>query len=121
MYNPDLMAELVSVPVEPFAVRGRLLLDGALVPGAVVVDGSTIREVAREGGGAAGSLPAQVIDAAIVTPGLIDLQVSGGFGHEVGGDPEALRALAAALPATGVTAFLPTLISGSAAQYQAAF
>src|SRR4051794_14407307 len=108
------MVTLALVPSSPFAVRGRLLLDGALAPGAVAAGGGAIREVIAERDIAAARLPAEVIDAAIVTPGLIDLQVNGGFGHEVGGDPAALRALAAALPATGVTAFLPTLISSGA-------
>jgi N-acetylglucosamine-6-phosphate deacetylase len=115
------MSSLANVPVGPFAVRGRLLIDGALVRGAIVIDGGAVRAVLRDDEITAGRMPAEVIDAAIVTPGLIDLQVNGGFGYEVGGDAEALRALAAALPATGVTAFLPTLISGSTAQYRAAF
>jgi N-acetylglucosamine-6-phosphate deacetylase len=48
---------------------------------------------------------------------LIDLQVNGGYGFEVGDDPAALVALAQRLPATGVTAFLPTLVSRTAEQY----
>jgi N-acetylglucosamine-6-phosphate deacetylase len=59
--------------------------------------------------------------AAYVAPGFIDLQVNGGFGHEVGADPAALRALAAWLPRTGVTAFLPTLVSRSEADYAGCF
>ena len=59
--------------------------------------------------------------AAYVAPGFLDLQVNGAFGHEVGADPRALRALAAALPATGVTAFLPTLVSRPEADYAACF
>jgi N-acetylglucosamine-6-phosphate deacetylase len=54
-----------------------------------------------------------------VSPGLIDLQVNGGFGVEVGGDAAALRALAARLPSTGVTTFLPTAVSSGAAEYRA--
>ncbi len=98
-------------PGAPAAARGRLLVDGALVPGAVVFGGGRILEVIRGEAIPAERLPAQVFDAAIVTPGLIDLQVNGGFGFEVGADAEALRALAERLPATGVTAFLPTLVS----------
>ena len=45
------------------------------------------------------------------SPGFIDLQVNGGFGVEVGDDAEAIRVLARRLPETGVTAFLPTIIT----------
>ena len=66
-----------------------------------------------------GPLPAPRLDADIVSPGLVDLQVNGAFGLEVGGDPGALRALAAQLPSTGVTTFLPTAVSSGAADYRA--
>jgi len=99
------------------SVAGRLLLDGALVEGAVVVEGDRIVEVRA---GASGELPGLRLDAAIVSPGLIDLQCNGGFGLEVGGDAAALRGLAAHLPETGVTAFLPTVISSGPPEYRAA-
>jgi N-acetylglucosamine-6-phosphate deacetylase len=47
----------------------------------------------------------------LIAPGFIDLQVNGFAGHDAGAGPEAIAAISAALPATGVTAFLPTLIS----------
>lgn len=98
-----------------FAVRGRLVLDRGLVPGAVVVEGGRIAEVVLEPAPAA--LPPTVHDAAIVSPGFIDLQVNGGFGVEVGERADAIPRLAARLPATGVTAFLPTLVSSAAEVY----
>lgn len=107
-------------PGKPAAARGRLLVDGTLEPGAVVFRGGRILEVIRGHAIPTERLPAQVFDAAVVTPGLIDLQVNGGFGFEVGADAEALRALAERLPATGVTAFLPTLVSRAADAYPAA-
>ncbi len=58
-----------------------------------------------------------VYEAAIITPGFIDLQVNGGFGVEVGADPAAIRTLAARLPETGVTAFLPTIVTAPTAFY----
>jgi N-acetylglucosamine-6-phosphate deacetylase len=105
-------------PSGAFSVRGRLLLDGRLTPGALIVEGGVIVEVRT--GDLDASLPGPVREAHIVSPGLVDLQTNGGFGHEIGGDPAALRALAARLPETGVTSFLPTLVSGSAASYRAA-
>ncbi len=98
-----------------FAVRGRLVLDHELVPGALIVQAGRIAEVVREP--APTALPSTVHDAAIVSPGFIDLQVNGGFGVEVGERADAIQRLAARLPATGVTAFLPTLVSSAAEVY----
>jgi N-acetylglucosamine-6-phosphate deacetylase len=100
-----------------FAIRGRLLLDGRLAMGVAIVEGDTITEVRT--GDLDADLPRPVFDAAVVSPGLIDLQSNGAFGLEVGGDPEALRGLAARLPSTGVTTFLPTLVSSGAETYLA--
>lgn len=100
---------------EIFAVRGRLALDGGLHEGAVIVRDGRIIEVTRRA--ASGNLPPTVYDAPIVAPGFIDLQVNGGFGCDIGADPRAFRTLAAKLPSTGVTAFLPTLISSRAEVY----
>jgi N-acetylglucosamine-6-phosphate deacetylase len=47
----------------------------------------------------------------LIAPGFIDLQVNGYGGHDAATGPDAIAAISAALPATGVTAFLPTLIS----------
>ena len=98
-----------------FAVRGRLALGSGLVPGAVVVRGGRIVEVLQASGGL--DLPQTVHEAAIVSAGFIDLQVNGGFGVEVGDSPEAIRHLSRQLPATGVTSFLPTIVSSAAEFY----
>src|SRR5450755_1514636 len=99
-----------------YSVTGRLLLDGRLLRGALVVEGDRIVEVRTD---AVGELPGPRLDAEIVSPGLIDLQCNGGFGFEGGGDAEALRGLAAHLPSSGVTTFLPTVVSGRVAEYRA--
>lgn len=104
--------------MERFAVRGQLAIGDELIRGVVIVAGSFIEAV--EIGGGDRALPERVIEAEIVAPGLIDLQVNGGFGVEVGDDPEALRTLAKRLPETGVTSFLPTVITSPAAAYPAA-
>jgi N-acetylglucosamine-6-phosphate deacetylase len=107
------------VLTQRFAVRGQLAIGGALAAGAVVVEDGHIVEVLRSP--RTGALPSQIIDTAVVAPGLIDLQVNGGFGVEVGPDPGALSTLARRLPESGVTAYLPTLISSPATAYRAAF
>ncbi|GAC1327662.1 MAG: N-acetylglucosamine-6-phosphate deacetylase [Chloroflexota bacterium] len=90
-------------------VRGQLLLGSELVEGMAIVEDGTIVAVERGGGMPSGA--GTVIDAPVVAPGFIDLQVNGGFGVEVGDDAEAFRCLARRLPSTGVTAFLPTAVS----------
>jgi N-acetylglucosamine-6-phosphate deacetylase len=47
----------------------------------------------------------------LIAPGFIDLQVNGFAGYDAAAGVEAISAVSQALPATGVTAFLPTLIS----------
>ncbi len=44
-------------------------------------------------------------------PGFLDLQVNGGFGCDFTEDPASIPTVARSLPAFGVTAFLPTVIS----------
>jgi N-acetylglucosamine-6-phosphate deacetylase len=104
----------------PFSVRGRLLLEQGLTPGALIVEAGRIAEVRLGRPADLGDLPAPSLEAEIVSPGLIDLQVNGAFGVEVGADPEALRVLSGRLPETGVTTFLPTLVSAGADDYRGA-
>src|SRR5216110_1653885 len=127
-YNRDAMdrrhSSRPSVPAH-FTVVGRLV-DGTgragPEPGAVVVRDGVIAARAATGAPEHARSPSELrLRAAYVTPGFVDLQVNGAFGHEVGPDPEALKALAEALPATGVTAFLPTLVSRPADDYAACF
>jgi N-acetylglucosamine-6-phosphate deacetylase len=67
------------------------------------------------------ALPDDVIEAEFISPGFIDLQINGGFGVEVGDDPGAIRHLSERLPATGVTAFLPTVVTAPNDFYEQAF
>jgi N-acetylglucosamine-6-phosphate deacetylase len=52
-----------------------------------------------------------------IVPGLIDMQLNGAFGVDFTDPAADLAHAAAALPSTGVTAFLPTLVSSAAAVY----
>ena len=85
-------------------LEGGVLRGRAIARGGVSIAGGRV----TEGGAAtARALP----EGWIVCPGFVDIQVNGFGGAEVGDDPEALAAVAAALPAAGVTAFCPTLVS----------
>jgi N-acetylglucosamine-6-phosphate deacetylase len=80
-------------------LEGRLLVDGALRPGALVLEGERIAAVELEGVADRPDLP-------VVAPGLIDLHIHG-FGLC---DPlDDLAGMAAGLARAGTTAFLPTL------------
>jgi N-acetylglucosamine-6-phosphate deacetylase len=47
----------------------------------------------------------------LIAPGFVDLQVNGFAGHDAAAGADSIAAISRALPATGVTAFLPTCIS----------
>ncbi len=86
-------------------VRGRLLR------GDVRVDDGFVAEV---------GLPA-ASGGRIAAPGLVDLQVNGFAGIDLmTADADGIRAISRALPAYGVTAWLPTLITASLPDTEAA-
>ena len=65
---------------------------------------------------------AQVIDAEglVLAPGLIELQINGGFGFDFTEDPASIWRVAEQLPRYGVTTFLPTIITSPLATIQGA-
>lgn len=105
---------------QSFAIRGRLLQGSHLEAGTLVVSAGRIERVVR-GHARDGDLPATVIETGIVSPGLIDLQVNGADGAEVGDDPEAIEQISRWLVRTGVTAWLPTVVTAAAAFYPGVF
>ena len=87
------------------AVHGAGGADGVLVEGDVIT---------WVGAGRPPQPPDEEIVAApgeTIAPGFIDLQVNGYGGHDAADGADAIAAISKALPATGVTAFLPTIIS----------
>lgn len=87
-------------------VRGGTTADGS--PLDIAIEGGRIEAVTR-------NTNADVLDATGLTvlPGLLDLQVNGVAGIDLTLEPERLWEAAAALPAYGVTAFVPTVITSS--------
>src|SRR4051812_49726270 len=81
------------------SVAGRLLVDGNLVKGALLIERGQIVDVRL---GEVGPLPSPRLDAEIVSPGLVDLQVNGGVGQEGGGGGRGPRAPAGRVAPAGV-------------------
>lgn len=95
------------------AVRGPVLRGRRLVQGVVAWrDGRIVPDAPRR----AARLP----DGWVIAPGLVDLQVNGLAGAEVGDDPGHNAAVAAELARRGVTSFCPTLVSRSLPGYRRA-
>lgn len=80
-------------------VRGRLLIDGRLLPGRVAFEAGVITAVTLEPETTTDDLP-------VIAPGLIDLHVHGYGGEEPLSD---LAGMAIALARAGTTSFQPTL------------
>lgn len=80
-------------------VRGRLVLDDAIVPGEIEVEDGRITAVVPDERAGFGPL---------VAPGFVDVHVHGWGGHSAMGDASALDGMARALLRQGVTSFLPT-------------
>lgn len=53
-------------------------------------------------------------DGLIVAPGLIDIQINGGFGHDFTQDPTTIWDVGRRLPELGVTGFVPTVVTSPA-------
>lgn len=86
------------------AVRGRLVLDDAVVPGRIHVEGGVISAVELDDAEAAGPL---------ITPGFVDVHVHGWGGHDAMGSVADLDGMARALLQHGVTSFLPTAVTAA--------
>ena len=87
------------------------LVDGTFVPGDVEIADGRIVAVGQAGGAGRG----------IAIPGLVDLQVNGFGGVDfLDADAEGYRRAGEALLETGVTSYLPTLITSPADQLLAA-
>lgn len=103
-------------------LRGKAQFGSHLEPATIVISADRVDAISRDQESSGNfAYPVQIDDVDIISAGLIDLQVNGGNGHEVGNDPAALDAVSAWLPETGVTSWLPTVVSASADFYPGAF
>jgi N-acetylglucosamine-6-phosphate deacetylase len=108
----------------PLAVLGHRVFDGRHWHNdtAVLIEDGRIRGLAAWGEVPNGWAQRRLPDDAMLAPGFIDLQVNGGGGILLNDGPtaEGMRAIAGAHRRFGTTACLPTLITDSLQQTQAA-
>lgn len=83
-------------------VRGRLVLDDAIVPGRLHVLDGRIASIEPDDA---------ELNGPFVTPGFVDVHVHGGGGHDAMGGARALDGMARHLLRHGVTSFLPTAVA----------
>jgi len=95
------------------ALSGKVLLpNGQIEEATVIIQDGAIAQVipgAQPGADVA-------IDGTII-PGFIDLQVNGAYGVDFTADGRSVAQVAARLPETGVTAFLPTVVTAPWERY----
>lgn len=93
----------------PSIVRGHVVTPSESFEGEVICQHGMIIEIRR-----------CTVDpgAPLIVAGLIDLQVNGSFGIDIGTQPERTTDLAVRLRAEGVSSFLPTVISSDPARRQ---
>jgi N-acetylglucosamine-6-phosphate deacetylase len=103
-------------------LRGSVQLGMSMEPATVVIEGGRIASVERGHASTGTYAPdVPVDDVEIVSAGLIDLQVNGGTGAEIGDSAEAIDHVSAWLPETGVTAWLPTVVTAPGDFYPGVF
>jgi N-acetylglucosamine-6-phosphate deacetylase len=97
--TPDVLLEKGAVMVENGRIAGVVPAHELAIPaGAQVVDGEGL----------------------FLAPGFIDLQCNGGWGHDFSHEPDTIWRVARRLPQTGVTGFLPTIVTSPRATIESA-
>ncbi len=99
----------------------RVVTDGRLhAPGWVAVSRGRVRAVGPDRP-PAGLGREVALSTGVLAPGLVDIQINGGYGVDfVAAGPPDWRAVAGRLPETGTTAFVPTFITAAVPDLAAA-
>ena len=92
--------------MDSFSIAGRVLLPEGFVDATIAIAETRIASITR-GIDAHADLRAD----GWIAPGFIDLQINGAYGFDFTTDAGTAAQVARRLPETGVTAFLPTIIS----------
>lgn len=103
------------MPNETFSISAAVLFpDDSIKEATVFLEGGRIGRITpgRDSG-------ADIAVNGTLIPGLIDLQVNGAYGHDFTLDATTITPVAERLPETGVTSFLPTIITSRFSGYPA--
>ncbi len=90
-----------------FSLSGMVLSpDGQASEATIHISGKSILKITpgRDPG-------ADLSTGGIIVPGFLDIQVNGAYGYDFTNDATSVSAVAAKLPETGVTSFVPTIIT----------
>lgn len=99
-------------------MSGLVLSGPAFLPGGSISQATVFVESGAIARVAPGSDPsADIVARGCIAPGFIDLQVNGAFGVDLTTDGLAVADVAARLPETGVTSFVPTIITSPFENY----
>jgi N-acetylglucosamine-6-phosphate deacetylase len=93
-------------------LRGARIVEpgvGVGPPTTITLEGDRIAAI--DDGAADAGVRVVDLDGLWLSPGLIDIQVNGAAGHDTTDDPSSIWAVGEAVAATGVTAFLPTIVT----------
>ena len=103
------------------ALRGRVVTDYEVWPeGTVLFGDGSVADVSPDGSLAAEADEVHDYAESLILPGFVDLQVNGAFGVDVASEPSRLPELSEKLLSTGITAYLPTIISSPESLYEEA-
>jgi N-acetylglucosamine-6-phosphate deacetylase len=101
------------------ALRGQVVTDYEVWPeGTVLLEGRSIRDVSPDDSPTRDADEVHEHTNSLLLPGFVDLQVNGAFGVDVATEPSRLGELSEALLSTGITAYLPTVISSPESLYE---
>lgn len=98
--------------MKPFSISGRALIADHFTEATLLVADARVAAIRR-----GIDRRADICADGWIAPGLIDLQVNGAYGFDFATDSASIANVAARLPATGVTAFLPTIITSPLEAY----
>jgi len=95
---------------------GDLVVDDEILSGSAIAVQDGVISAWNASGNLEAPAGASRIDATglIVAPGLLDIQINGGFGHDFTHEADSIWEVGARLPQFGVTGFLPTVVTSAA-------